>query len=239
MTQIASAVSARGIGDYFSCERFLGRLVEPIITPPSRPRDDAIPVLPDGRHVARSGVRNLHPGAARPERHMKQRMLAVLVVLVAHLLGIQGAQAFPDRPIKLVVASPAGGPPDVMARLLSDKMAAVLGQPVIVDNRARRRWHDRSQIGRGRGAGRLHAGDGKHEHASHRAGDLQERGLHMREHSRRSRGVADSSEVLAVHPSVRRQIRGRIDRPGEVPAGRAELRFGRESERFPISKASS
>src|SRR4051794_12322949 len=67
---------------------------------------------------------------------MKQKMLAVFVVLIAHLLAFQSAQAFPDRPIKLVVASPAGGPPDVMARLLSDKMAAVLGQPVIVENRA-------------------------------------------------------------------------------------------------------
>ena len=67
---------------------------------------------------------------------MKQKMLAVFVVLIAHLLVLQSAQAFPDRPIKLVVASPAGGPPDVMARLLSDKMAAILGQPVIVENRA-------------------------------------------------------------------------------------------------------
>ena len=67
---------------------------------------------------------------------MKQKMLAVFVVLIAHLLAFQSAQAFPDRPIKLVVASPAGGPPDVMARLLSDKMAAILGQPVIVENRA-------------------------------------------------------------------------------------------------------
>ena len=67
---------------------------------------------------------------------MKQKMLAVFVLVVAHLLVLQSAQAYPDRPIKLVVASPAGGPPDVMARLLSDKMTAILGQPVIVENRA-------------------------------------------------------------------------------------------------------
>ena len=66
---------------------------------------------------------------------MKQKMLTVLVVLIAHLPVFQSAQAFPDRPIKLVVPSPAGGPPDVMARLLLDKMAAILGQPVIVENR--------------------------------------------------------------------------------------------------------
>lgn len=66
---------------------------------------------------------------------MTQKIVAVLVALVAHLLVFQSAQAFPDRPVKLVVPSPAGGPPDVMARLLSDKMAANLGQPVIVENR--------------------------------------------------------------------------------------------------------
>lgn len=67
---------------------------------------------------------------------MKPKMLAVLVALIAALSGFQSAQAYPDRPIKLVVPSGPGGPPDIIARLLSDRMAAVLGQPVIVENRA-------------------------------------------------------------------------------------------------------
>ena len=66
---------------------------------------------------------------------MTRKMVTVLVMLIAHLMIFQDAQAFPDRPIKLVVPSSAGGPPDVIARLLSDKMAAILGQPVIVENR--------------------------------------------------------------------------------------------------------
>src|SRR4029453_4484169 len=66
---------------------------------------------------------------------MKQKMLTVLVVLIAQALVFQSAQAYPDRPIKLVVPSPAGGPPDQIARLISDKMASALGQPVIVENR--------------------------------------------------------------------------------------------------------
>jgi tripartite-type tricarboxylate transporter receptor subunit TctC len=45
------------------------------------------------------------------------------------------AQTFPDKLIRLVVPSPAGGPPDVVARLITEKMAAHLGQAVIVDNR--------------------------------------------------------------------------------------------------------
>ena len=78
---------------------------------------------------------------------MKQKVATVLVVLIAHVLGFQSAQAFPDRPIKLVVPSPAGGPPDVMARLLTDKMAASLGQPVTwrtVAEQAARSEPDRS-----------------------------------------------------------------------------------------------
>src|SRR5262245_15943158 len=67
---------------------------------------------------------------------MKQVTIGILLLLLAQLPSVESAQAFPDRPVKLVVASTAGGPPDIMARLLSDKLASVLGQPVIVENRA-------------------------------------------------------------------------------------------------------
>ena len=45
------------------------------------------------------------------------------------------AQAWPERPIKLVVPFPAGGGADVAARAYGDKLSAVLGQPVVIDNR--------------------------------------------------------------------------------------------------------
>jgi tripartite-type tricarboxylate transporter receptor subunit TctC len=66
---------------------------------------------------------------------MRQNVIRALVLFFAQLLVFQSAQAFPDRPVKLVVPSPAGGPPDIIARLLSDKMGAALGQPIIVENR--------------------------------------------------------------------------------------------------------
>jgi tripartite-type tricarboxylate transporter receptor subunit TctC len=66
---------------------------------------------------------------------MRLKTAAILLALGMLLLPLCGAQAFPDRPIKLVVAAPAGSPPDAMARLVSDKMASILGQPVIVENR--------------------------------------------------------------------------------------------------------
>src|SRR5438876_12336796 len=46
------------------------------------------------------------------------------------------AQSFPANPVRLVVAFPAGGGVDIVARLLSPKLAEAWGQQVIVDNRA-------------------------------------------------------------------------------------------------------
>src|SRR5437763_162500 len=66
---------------------------------------------------------------------MTKKIVSVLILLVAQLVVFQSAQAFPDRPVKLVVPTPAGGPPDIMARLLSDKIGAALGQPIVVENR--------------------------------------------------------------------------------------------------------
>jgi tripartite-type tricarboxylate transporter receptor subunit TctC len=51
------------------------------------------------------------------------------------LLRPTWAQAFPSRPIHLVVPFPPAGAADLVARLLAERMSPLLGQPVIVDNR--------------------------------------------------------------------------------------------------------
>jgi tripartite-type tricarboxylate transporter receptor subunit TctC len=53
------------------------------------------------------------------------------------LLAVGGAaaQAYPNKPVKLVVPFIAGSAPDVLARNVSERLAARLGQPVVIDNR--------------------------------------------------------------------------------------------------------
>jgi tripartite-type tricarboxylate transporter receptor subunit TctC len=71
-------------------------------------------------------------GAARPRR----------AVLLAGALGGLGlalpaarAQSFPDRPLRMIVPFPAGGPTDIVARPLAAQLGEMLKQPVVIDNR--------------------------------------------------------------------------------------------------------
>jgi tripartite-type tricarboxylate transporter receptor subunit TctC len=60
-------------------------------------------------------------------------------LLCAALLGVVAtavqAQTFPTRPIKLIIAFPAGGPTDITMRQLADNASKILGQPIVVDNK--------------------------------------------------------------------------------------------------------
>jgi tripartite-type tricarboxylate transporter receptor subunit TctC len=57
-----------------------------------------------------------------------------LIASIAMLTCAAIAQTFPTRPVTLVVPYPPGGPTDVVARVLAERMRVPLGQPVIVEN---------------------------------------------------------------------------------------------------------
>ena len=65
---------------------------------------------------------------------MHRRTLIALCTAVT-LAGPALAQAFPTKPIKLVIAFPAGGPTDITMRALADGASKALGQPVVVENK--------------------------------------------------------------------------------------------------------
>ena len=65
---------------------------------------------------------------------MVTRFLAGFVLVLSFLPQVQ-AQAFPQRPIQVVVPVAAGGGTDVMARAVGQKVGEILGQPVVVENK--------------------------------------------------------------------------------------------------------
>ncbi|MEA3394108.1 MAG: tripartite tricarboxylate transporter substrate binding protein [Pseudomonadota bacterium] len=63
------------------------------------------------------------------------KQFAALFAALTLALGVT-AQTFPAKPVRIVVGFPAGGPLDQHARLLSDKLQTILGQPVLIDYKA-------------------------------------------------------------------------------------------------------
>ena len=65
----------------------------------------------------------------------RARFLLPVVALLALVPALAGAQAYPNKPVRLIVPYPPGGGTDVVARILSEPLAAELGQSIIIDNR--------------------------------------------------------------------------------------------------------
>ena len=61
--------------------------------------------------------------------------LRIPLACVALCWAVGASAQFPNKPIRMVVPFPAGGPTDIVARTVGQKLAEALGQPVIIDNR--------------------------------------------------------------------------------------------------------
>ncbi|HET9175127.1 MAG TPA: tripartite tricarboxylate transporter substrate binding protein [Pseudolabrys sp.] len=62
---------------------------------------------------------------------MRRTVLAAAMLWAAYAF----AQEYPSRPIRIIVPTPAGGPVDVMARVLANALPAILGQTVFIENK--------------------------------------------------------------------------------------------------------
>ena len=68
-------------------------------------------------------------------RISKLFVLVAVATCFALMSGAVSAQTYPTKPIKFIVPAPPGGGIDLIARLVADKLAASMGQPVVVDNK--------------------------------------------------------------------------------------------------------
>ena len=66
---------------------------------------------------------------------MKQVSRSAVALLAVALSPLALAQTYPDKPIRVIVPVPAGGTPDVVARMVLPGLSSVLGQQLVIDNR--------------------------------------------------------------------------------------------------------
>src|SRR4051812_5329859 len=66
---------------------------------------------------------------------MANRLATTLFCAVLALLAFTAEAQYPNKPIRVVVPWPAGGPSDTLARVVTGKTAELLGQTMIIDNR--------------------------------------------------------------------------------------------------------
>jgi tripartite-type tricarboxylate transporter receptor subunit TctC len=66
---------------------------------------------------------------------LRARCVAFLLFACAIALSARAQESYPSKPIRMIVSFAAGGPTDIVARTVGAKMAELLGQPVLVENK--------------------------------------------------------------------------------------------------------
>ena len=83
----------------------------------------------------KNNVKQARIGMAHQARNRWISGLCALFFSVAMTGIAQAQQPWPTKPIRLIVTSPAGGPSDIAARIIGERLSKVLGQAVVIENR--------------------------------------------------------------------------------------------------------
>ena len=81
------------------------------------------------------GLMNSNANAAGSKASRSLALSLTLALTLSSLVGEARSQAWPQKPIRVIIGFAAGGTPDIGLRILAPKMSESLGQPVIVENR--------------------------------------------------------------------------------------------------------
>jgi tripartite-type tricarboxylate transporter receptor subunit TctC len=96
-----------------------------------------VPHIPSARHIHAAPNNTTTPTPEECFMTILSRRTMLGAVSVAASLGFAGAaqaQAYPNKPITMFVAFAAGGPTDVIARIVSEHMSKTLGQQIVIEN---------------------------------------------------------------------------------------------------------
>jgi hypothetical protein len=97
-------------------------------------------------------------------------LIATIAIAVAAAQGTADSLTYPNRAVRIIVPFPAGGPTDILTRVIAQRLSEVWGQPVVIENQPGRQYRDRRRARRQNAGRRLHpvCGDGCHHGAQSR-----------------------------------------------------------------------
>jgi tripartite-type tricarboxylate transporter receptor subunit TctC len=103
------------------------------------PKNSRASSLPKWISGARSCARATLP---RANKKMTNRLwpAALLCVLCSQAASAQNSPQWPTKPVRFITAFPVGGSSDQVARIVAERLTAILGQQVIIDNRSGGQW---------------------------------------------------------------------------------------------------